>query len=670
MATGPAKHTAQPSSGTDGFFQAPPQVRNQFEEDATLRRVFEHFLSTSDRARFSGPLASFADLVLTPKVLAWVVDAETNPPFVRELDTWGRRTNELVTSEGWRQLQALGIREGIVATGHERDRFGAAARVWQFLKYHVWSASSANVTCPSAMTDGAATLLTRHLRRKPGALEASGGFADAMSSDMRGVLEKAYARLVSRDPERAWTSGQWMTERTGGSDVRGTQTLATLDPGFVAAAGEAALSVREDAEGSPLGPWRVDGFKWFSSATDADMTVLLARTPPPDGQSEAPISAFVAPMRRRLGPTEASAVGVPLTAPQGTVLNGVRIQRLKSKLGTRPVPTAELELRGMRAYLLGAPGQGVKEISTVLNITRLHNSASACGYLGRGLSIARAFARVRRSSGRLLADTPAHVKTLAKVHVEYRAQMMLTYLVAMLLGRVEYAGDDAPRPGSPPSNNSSPTLPYLNSLTTSQSANLLRALTPVMKALTARIGIYGLQECTEALGGVGYLESPDPNANIVRLLRDACVLSIWEGTTDVMGDDFARAVKGRGAVEVVGALDAFVHRALGMWSGAWKDAARAVGMRWERVKADIGAGEREELAARGREMLDEAGWVTMAILLVEDARRDGDAMSAEVARRWVAKKESVMASRPWNEEAFWDKRIVFGDGEGKESARL
>src|SRR5699024_2962106 len=137
---------------------------------------------------------------------------------------------------------------------------------------------------------------------------------------------------------------------------------------------------RVDAGGQPLGPWSIDGFKWFSSATDSQMSVLLAKMP--DGR----LSAFYAPMRQQ-----------QTTSSSDTELNGIQIQRLKQKLGTRSLPTAELVLSNMRAYLIGAPGYGVREISTILNITRVHNAVSAVGFWGRGLAVSRAFARVRKT---------------------------------------------------------------------------------------------------------------------------------------------------------------------------------------------------------------------------------------------------------------------------------
>ena len=224
-----------------------------------------------------------------------------------------------MTSEGWRKLQDLGIAEGMVAIGYE-NQFGAYSRLYQFLKYHLWTATSAGVTCPSAMQDGAARLLAVHLARKD----------IHLSETERKVFETAYQHLTSRNPEKAWTSGQWMTERAGGSDVRNTETQATFAPVF--AEGASTL----DTDGLPLGPWSISGFKWFSSATDSQMTIMLAKTP------SGALSAFFAPMRRRLTSSGAS--------PPQTELNGLTLQRLKAKLGTRPVPTAELVLANTRAY--------------------------------------------------------------------------------------------------------------------------------------------------------------------------------------------------------------------------------------------------------------------------------------------------------------------------------
>ncbi|GME65251.1 hypothetical protein ASPZODRAFT_14469 [Neofusicoccum parvum] len=505
------KHSKPPSSGTAGFFQTKPKVLNPFLDDVALQRVFSTYLPADLQRTLAPDLHRFGALILSPRVLAHTADAERNPPYVKTWDSFGRRVDQIVTSAGWRALTALGQAEGIVAIPFERAH-GAYSRVHQFLLYHMWSGSAALATCPSAMTDGAARLLALEL-------------ADPrLAAAQRRVFEDALRRLTSRDPATAWTSGQWMTERAGGSDVAGTETQAALLH---------AAPAGSDAHGNALGDYAVDGFKWFSSATDSQMAVLLARSP--DGA----LSAFFAPMRRQHHPPSSSSSPSPSSDDDPTELNGIAIQRLKPKLGTRPVPTAELELRGLRAHPLGPPGSGVRRIATVLNVTRAHNAASAVGLWGRGLGAARAFARVRRvRGGQLLAANALHVRALAAQAVEYRGAMHLAFGVAALLGVVE--GEEGTewmaRVG----------------VGVGDAAPLLRVLTPVAKALTARAAVAGLAECMEALGGVGYLENEDPELNVARLFRDANVLSIWEGTTNVMADDLVRVVKGKEGEKALG----------------------------------------------------------------------------------------------------------------------
>ena len=182
------------------FYQEPPTVQNQCKEDASLHHVISLFLPSEISYGIEPDLLSFGDRVLSPQVQKWLKDAEQNPPTLETWDTWGHRKDELITSNGWQQLQAMGIREGIVAIPYEGEQ-KQYSRLYQFLKYHIWTASSALVTCPSAMTDGAAALLRRHLNHKD---------ARRPQSTHHAALKSAYDRLTSRDPAFAWTSGQWM----------------------------------------------------------------------------------------------------------------------------------------------------------------------------------------------------------------------------------------------------------------------------------------------------------------------------------------------------------------------------------------------------------------------------------------------------------------------------
>ncbi|KAK3099042.1 hypothetical protein LTR53_019203, partial [Teratosphaeriaceae sp. CCFEE 6253] len=151
------------------------------------------------------------------------------------------------------------------------------------------------------------------------------------------------------------------------------------------------------------------------------MVVMLART-------KKGISTFFAPMRKTVPTAVQDVLGYE------TELNGISIQRLKNKLGTRALPTAELVLNGTRGYIIGEEGKGTKEIATVLNIARVHNGFTAIGLWGRGLSVVRAFGKARSVGQKPLLDKTAYVSTLARMHVQYRADVLFNYFVAGLLG--------------------------------------------------------------------------------------------------------------------------------------------------------------------------------------------------------------------------------------------
>lgn len=642
----------KPSSATTGFFQTPPTVPPQYASqtaqttdiDLALPRVLALYLPDPLPTHISSDLSNFARSVLSPSILSLTASAETNPPTLRPHDSFGapNYTDSLHTSDAWRRLQEIGIEEGIVALGYETSAGAAGSgstekltaynrRIYQFAKYHLWTGSAALVTCPSAMTDGAAVLLGRHLvsdsemrvRREP----------DLQAQE---VFREARRRLISRDPRKAWTSGQWMTERKGGSDVSGTETVAKMLP--------TEEVIGEDAVGMPLGPWSIDGFKWFSSATDADMAVLLART-------EKGLSAFYAPMKRkrRRVPVERSG-----NRDGDTEFNGVRIQRLKNKMGTKGLPTAELELSGMRGYLIGTEGQGVKEISAILNITRLHTAVSQVGYWGRGLAVSRGYAKVRRvAGGKLLADVKQHVAWMADETVRYHAAMHLTFFVVALLGASEQGIHVV----------ESTRARELMPKTVAEVDLLLRVLTPLMKAQTALASIHGLRACMESLGGLGYLENnEDPVLNVARLYRDANVGAIWEGTTSVMADDLIRVLKGKVGNQALCVLENWVTISVAAASAKLQVEGQAVTATWLAFKQKVQKTEVEQLQWRGRETLNELDSIVCGCIMIFNASTDEDEVQLEIARRWLGKSPSAVSrSGEWKKEANVDKKIFLGN---------
>src|SRR5262249_18553499 len=288
--------------------------------------------------------------------------------------------------------------------------------------------------------------------------------------------------LTHRDPAQAWTSGQWMTERSGGSDVGQSLTRAVPEVGGAS--------------------FRLHGTKWFTSATTSEMTLTLAR---PEGNPAGGkgLALFYLELR--------DAQGQP---------NGMRILRLKEKLGTRMLPTAEIELAGAVAVPVAGLSDGVRAIAPMLQITRTWNALCAVGGMRRGIALARDYARRRSAFGAPLAEKPLHVQTLADLEVEAQAAFFFTFRVVELLGRVE--AKEA----------------------TDGERSLLRILQPVAKLLTGKQAVAHASEVLEAFGGAGYVE----DTGLPVLLRDAQVLPIWEGTTNVLSLDLLRALGEAGAL--------------------------------------------------------------------------------------------------------------------------
>ena len=439
------------------FIQAPPQLGNQYRDDRVLRGYLARTLSDEELAGAASALERMGALA-GGELYAQQLAERDLEPALEQWDAWGKRVDRITLTPLWRRAEEIAAREGLVALAYEAP-LGRHSRVLQFALVYLFTPSTDVYACPLAMTDGAARTL--------------------LASGNRALIERALPRLTSRDPVRFWTSGQWMTEAIGGSDVGLAETLARSIPG----------------EG-----WRLFGRKWFTSAITAQMALTLAR---PEGSSP--------------GGKGLALFYVETRDEQGRP-NRLSIDRLKDKLGTRKLPTAELTLDGTPAVAVGELANGVRAISTVLNITRTWNAVAAIAYMRRGLALARAYARERVAFGAPLAQQPLHADTLAGLQAEFEAAFHLTFFVIELLGRDE-CGEAS-----------------------EEQQALLRILTPVTKLTTGRQSVAVVPEVLEAFGGAGYVE----DTGLPALLRDAQVFSIWEGTTNVLSLDALRAIGPRG----------------------------------------------------------------------------------------------------------------------------
>eukprot|EP01006_Ploeotia_vitrea_P041758 TRINITY_DN66571_c13_g1_i4.p1 TRINITY_DN66571_c13_g1~~TRINITY_DN66571_c13_g1_i4.p1 ORF type:complete len:653 (-),score=310.85 TRINITY_DN66571_c13_g1_i4:758-2716(-) len=461
------------------------------------------------------------------------MDQPAKRPRLRQFDDWGRRVDEVVTCAEWKKMKRVASEEGIVAHGYVR-RFGSASRLFQFAKLYMFHPSSGMFTCPLAMTDGAARMFERMLahnrvNKAAGRVVArSRSFVDRLSPHTEWLISQAFQRLTSMNAQHFWTSGQWMTERKGGSDVGdGTETVARLQPD---------------------GSYKLSGFKWFTSATDADMTITLARIE--DAQTGKTVggsrglSCFLVPVQRRhinfTGPDDyagedaverkcqsASTGGV--ADHGGDTLNAIRICQMKDKLGTKQLPTAELELVGSTGYLISKPGRGVATIVNMINVTRLYNSICASGFMRRSVALARDYTHRRTAFGKCLTEHALHLETLALMEIKTRASLLFTLDAVNVLGRIEQAETS----GRQQSGDKSLEL-------------LLRLVTPLVKLFTGKIAVDVASEGIECFGGQGYIET----TGVPSILRDAQVLPIWEGTTNVLSHDMLRVFAKTGSAAV------------------------------------------------------------------------------------------------------------------------
>lgn len=444
-----------------GFFQDGPVLADQWRSDAALRGLLDRLLPEDVRRDVEPTLAAMGELAAGELLeLSQQLNQRANEPTLVPFDAWGNRVDRIQTAPAWDRIGAIQAQHGVVATGYE-NAHGEHSRVHQFALAYLFGPSSGLYSCPLAMTDGAAKTLLTH--------------------GDRDLVDRALPRLTSRDPDTAWTSGQWMTERTGGSDVGISETVATEQPD---------------------GTWRLTGTKWFTSAITADMALTLAR---PEGGTS--------------GGRGLAMFYVEVRDDQQR-LNNIRVLRLKDKLGTRQMPTAELSLEGTVAHLVGGPADGTKNITPMLGITRLWNAVIAASGMRRGLTLARDYADRRTAFGRRLIDQPLHQATLADLRVQQEGAMQLAFRAVELLGREE-AG-----------------------VATEAELATLRMLLPLQKLVTGKQAVAHASETLEAFGGAGYIE----DTGLPVLLRDAQVLPIWEGTTNVLSLDALRALQRENAL--------------------------------------------------------------------------------------------------------------------------
>ena len=528
------------------FLQDPPQLPHPYcgpyRSDRALPTLLDRALPAERRAALDVDLDALGEYAQ----MAWQRATQTSrrKPILTQWDAWGRRVDRIELTTAWLEGPQLTTRHAVLAAGHEAN---ANARLEQFARVYLYHLASEFYTCPLAMTDGAAT-----------ALKASGN---------QQLIERALPHFLSRDAATFWLSGQWMTENAGGSDVGLTETIA-----------------RQDADGQ----WRLHGRKWFSSAVVGEAALALAR---PEGAGTG---------------TAALALFYVETMDGDQRKPELVIDRLKDKLGTHELPTAEIHLDGLPAWPLGELAHGVRQVAPMLNVTRTWNAICAVASMARAISLARDYATRRHAFGRPLIEQPLHAQTLADMQAEFEGAFALAFEVAHLLGRVEH-------------NAAAP-----------HEVALLRLLTPLAKLWTGKLAVKLCSEALECFGGAGYIE----DTGLPQLLRDAQVYAIWEGTTNVLSLDSLRALAG----DTFAAL----RTAVVDWSAGASDAIAVSSIQAALDAAaaylDRHATSRESLEAGARGLAFTLARCASAALLARQASwssHHGDLYAEAALRRFV-----------------------------------
>lgn len=400
----------------------------------------------------------------------------------------------------------------------EAGIFENRSQVEQFAKVYLLAhLGETSVTCPLACTEG----LIRAIR--------------AVGSDF--LKENYLPRLLSKETPLA--GAQFVTEQDMGSDV-------------------GALKTRAVADGD--GQWKLYGEKWFCSAID-EYFLIAAR---PEGTSE--------------GTSGVATFFVPRTL-DGRI-NGIHIKRLKNKIGTRELPTAEINLDGAIAYNIGAVESGFKTLMNyVLNTSRLMNAASALGLIARAFLEAKNYTEQRSAFGQKIARFPMVQESLDLIEQRLTERRALFFT---LLKRIDQ-------------------YPVTDFHT--DEAYWQRFLINLCKYRTAIAATECTREAILLMGGNGTIES---FSILPRLYRDSIVIETWEGTHNTLSLQIARDAQ-RFPFQSI--LDDFIsEQTARLTENGQKEKTEQIGVAWQEIALEIGKLEDPAWAAReARHLVDRLG---------------------------------------------------------------
>ncbi|MDZ3823756.1 MAG: acyl-CoA dehydrogenase family protein [Pseudoxanthomonas sp.] len=386
--------------------------------------------------------------------------AARNRPRLHSHDRYGHRIDFVEYDRAYHEVMSIAVGHGLHCAPWRNGRAGAhvARAAMEYLHHQAEPGSN----CPLTMTYAAIPVLRQ---------------AGAMGEDwLRGALSATYDPTDAHHGDKqGLLIGMGMTEKQGGSDVRSNATRA-----------------ERQADGSYL----LTGHKWFFSAPMSDAFIVLA-------QADGGLSCFLLPRWR-----------------DASERNGLRLMRLKDKLGNHANASSEAEFEQALAWRIGEEGRGIATILQMVALTRLDCMVGSAALMRQALFQALHHTRHRQAFGRLLIRQPLMAAVLADLALESEAAMRLSLRCAAAIDAA--AVDPA-------------------------EAALARLLTPIGKFWICKRAPMLVNEALECLGGIGYVEE----GPMARLYREAPLNSIWEGCGNIQCLDLLRALRDPAALAVV-----------------------------------------------------------------------------------------------------------------------
>jgi acyl-CoA dehydrogenase len=470
------------------------------------------------------------------------------PPYLETYDAQGRIANRITRNPAWAAASREAYARGVIGLNYISD---PAPFEVTFAMGYLLSQADVSLHCPVTMTGAVAYVLDRY---GPPAVRAR------------------YRERLTRMDGEALTGGTWATELHGGSDIGATTTTARLETDH----------------------WRLNGLKWFASNADGGLSLATAR---PQG-----------------APAGTKGLGlylVPITLDSGE-LNPMRFRRLKDKLGTVGVPTAEVELIETWALEVAPPPEGFALMMAALEFSRIHNALASVGLQRRAFIEAFHYASERKAFGDVIAHYPMVQDELIAILVTLEAGAALAFEAA-------HGFDIADRAQSGDAD---------------EARVWLRLATALAKFMTGEDAIRACSRAIEIIGGNGYTyDHVTP-----RLLCDAQVMTVWEGPANIQALEILRLVAGRHAGDKI--FSARIEAMLASTSSSLQPLVtvlRSALKDWEAALALIRTST-DEARRHARRLMALMADILAGALLLKEAEEDlkqGDHRKSLIAKLFV-----------------------------------